>query len=151
MIKKRGQTAIEYLLLSGFIFVAITVGVAMLYNYGTDSVKEVSSAQLRKVCFDIATSAESVYYMGEPARRTIDASLPAGITNMEVEMNDPATGCTACTEIRFYLKKGSITEKIICSTNVNITTKIENKSISQGMKHIRLDAIGNVVLLNMTA
>ena len=152
MHEKRGQAATEYLILSGFIFVVITVGVALLYNYGTESMGDVATAQMKKICHDIASTAESVYYMGEPARRTIDANFPKGVKSMEIEMNDPASNCTDCTEIRFFVQKGRLLDQIICSTNVNITIlEIGNKSITPGLKRIRIDAIGNRVLLNMSA
>ena len=152
MVRKRGQAATEYLILSGFVFVAISVGVALLYNYGSESMRDVASAQMRKVCLDIASTAESVYYMGEPARRTIDANFPNGVKHMEIAINDPvASGCTDCTEIRFHVLRNDEVDKIICSTNVNITAYIDNRSISPGMKHMRLDAIQDYVLLNMTA
>ncbi|MBN1157683.1 hypothetical protein JXA85_08755 [Candidatus Woesearchaeota archaeon] len=151
MGRKRGQAATEYLILSGFVFVAISVGVAILYSYGTESMRDIASAQMSKICQDIASTSESVYYMGEPARRTIDASFPTGVKKMEVERNDPATGCTECTEIRFDLLKGKETEKVICSTNVNISVIIDNKSISPGLKHIRVDSRGDYVLLNMSS
>jgi len=148
---KRGQSAMEFLLLSGFIFVAITVGVGLLYSQGTKTMWDMASAQLRDVCLDIAESSEAVYYDGEPARRTLDVTFPKGIENLEIVVNDPSTGCEQCTEIRFYLKKGKDVEKIICSTMVNITTFIENRSFSPGLKHIQINAIQDFVFINMTS
>ena len=73
------------------------------------------------------------------------------ITNMTIIRNDPATGCTRCTELRFVLSSAEGPDSIICSTAIDIQANITTRSYSPGIKRIRVEAIQDFVFLNMTA
>jgi len=149
--RKKAQSSTEYIMLAAFVFFGMVVAVGLLYKYSASSYSEMTSTQIDKLCWDIIDTSESVYYMGVPARETIETIMPEGVTNITVFTNDPAsTGCTKCSELRFTLKDASGTKTIICSTNVNITGTFSSRSRTQGKKDIRIDAKKNHVLINMT-
>src|SRR3989344_5779549 len=84
MDKKRGQIGTEYLIVISFVtFVILSVlGIALLYSSQIkDSIK---FNQIEKFSGKVISSAESVFYSGEPARVTITGYLPEGIKTVQI-------------------------------------------------------------------
>jgi hypothetical protein len=82
--KKRGQISIEYLVIVSFItfFIIVILGIALLYSSQIrDSVR---MSQIEKFSKKIISSAETVFYAGEPSKSTINAYLPEGVTNIQI-------------------------------------------------------------------
>ncbi len=150
-MKKRGQAATEYIMIAGFVFFAIMVSVSVLYKEGSQSFDEIVVSQLRSICLKITDLAESTYYMGPPARQTVSVNFPSGVRNLTIERNDPAsTGCTRCTELRFYLGSGEKQVPVICSTPVDIRADINELYYSPGEKSFVLESYDTYVQLNVT-
>lgn len=82
MISKKSQISIEYIIVIGFVtFILITVlGLALVYS-GTikDRIKII---QVNNFANKILSSAETVYYYGEPSKATISVYLPDGVINL---------------------------------------------------------------------
>ena len=81
---KRGQISTEYLILIGFItFVIIGVlGVAFFY---TNAVKDdIRFKQIQQFSEKIISSAESVFYSGEPSKITVTSYLPEGVNSIQI-------------------------------------------------------------------
>ena len=80
-----GQIGTEYLIIISFVtFVVLSVlGIALLYSSQIqDTIK---FNQVDRFATKVTSSAESVFYSGDPARITITAYLPQGITQIRVQ------------------------------------------------------------------
>jgi len=110
MFKKRAQAAMEYLLVGALVTLVIIPTMYVFYAYSQTSNEEIKQSQLNKVGTDIVDIAEQVYYLGEPSKVTIDATMPSGIIGVEVWKN---------REVVFFLNDGS---EVSFKSKVNITT-----------------------------
>ena len=81
---ERGQISLEYLIVVGFVVFAVIIilGVSLFYTSGAQD--QIKLNQLYTFANKITTSAESVYYAGEPSKVTITAFLPDGVQNIQV-------------------------------------------------------------------
>ncbi len=78
-MKKRAQAAIEFLLIGSLITLIFLPTLYVFYAYSQTSNEEIGQSQLNKVGTDILDIAEKVYYLGEPSKVTIDATMPDGV------------------------------------------------------------------------
>ena len=88
MIKKnKAQVGMEYLMIVGFLtFVLITtLGVALYHNNNIRDM--ISSRQVETMANKIVSSAESVFYAGEPSKITIVIFIPESISEIEIQEN----------------------------------------------------------------
>src|SRR3989344_9100236 len=84
-LRKIAQIGTEYLIIISFVtFVVLSVlGIALLYSSQIqDTIK---FNQLEKFSSKVTSSAESVFYSGAPAKITITAYLPDGITQIRIQ------------------------------------------------------------------
>ena len=81
---KRGQISVEYLIVVGFVVFLVlgVLGVAFYYSSALrDSIK---FYQLKGYVDKTLSSAESVFFAGEPSKSTFTAYLPDGVNNVYV-------------------------------------------------------------------
>lgn len=131
---KKGQISVEYIIIVGFVvFLVIgTLGVAIFYASGAK--ESIKFNQLNSFANKIVSSAETVYYAGEPSQVTISAYLPDGIEGIEIQGKD----------IVFNVSTGSGLTRIAFSSDVAIEGTI---SITGGIKKIQLLATTDKVVL----
>lgn len=72
----KGQFAVEYLLVTGFLFMLLTPTLYILYNYSQQSQEQLSLARANEVGNAIIANAEKVYYYGKGSKLTIQATMP---------------------------------------------------------------------------
>ena len=156
-MRKKGQAAVEYLIITGFALAIILPLTYLIYNYSQQSYGEVAEAQVTTIGRQIVANAETMFYLGEPSRITLDSTMPAGVFNMSIYKNDPITKCVRCNELRFIVLKGSAFQEVVISSSVNITiapdirasigttgnetVEVFNRSMySEGLKRITIAA-----------
>ena len=111
---KKGQVSIEYLIIFGVAFM-MTLPLIVIYARQTTNVQaDVTRAQTFKVASKISDYAEQVYYMGEPAQRTLTISFPEGINNVIVQGN----------AIIFNITTSDLTYTVEQDTVANLTGSI---------------------------
>ena len=129
---EKAQVSFEYLIIIGFVTFALIVimGVAMFYG-GTirDSIR---FTQMSNCVNKIISSAEAVFYAGEPSRSTITCYLPESVKSIAV---DPSEGVNGAIIIVLGSSSGD-TKKAFYS-NVPITGTL---SSSPGLKKIKIEA-----------
>ena len=84
MEKKRGQIAVEYLVISA---VAVSIAVGGWYIVQDSLAKYNDQVQLDKLDTSIrqlVASAEEVAYLGEGAKKTVDVNMPERMNGMRV-------------------------------------------------------------------
>ena len=134
-MKKRGQASVEYMIIIGFVSFAVAgiAGVAFLYT--SDISQRIGFYQLEKFEQKIISSAEDVYYKGEPSKSTFVAYLPKGITKIQITSG----------ELVFSVSTKSGTNIISYSSNVPIQGSISSKD---GVKKIKVEAFDSYVMIS---
>ncbi|MDD5086151.1 MAG: hypothetical protein PHV16_00175 [Candidatus Nanoarchaeia archaeon] len=145
MLKKRGQAAVEYLLVGALLVLVILPTIYFFYSYSHSSQEEIKKGQITKVGNDLVDITEQVYYLGYPSKVTVESTMPEGIVGIEVWENN---------ELVFFLEDGS---QIPFQSNVNITSNRKCTGIcksnftsefySPGLKRIVIEAKQDYVLI----
>ena len=138
---KRGQISVEYLIVIGFVvFIVISIlGVAFFYASGIRD--RIKTNQLENFANKIISSAESVYFAGEPSKVTITAYLPAGVQAIEIVYDSGSEEYL----IIFDIETGSGISKIAYTSDVPLETGSSIISISEGVKRLQITAVENEV------
>ncbi len=84
MTEERGQISTEYLILVGFITFIIIGVVSLAFLYSTNINEKIKIDQLQNFFNKVISTAETVYYSGEPAQLSITAYLPKGVSSIEI-------------------------------------------------------------------
>ena len=137
MAKKRGQISTEYILLVGFIvfLVISTLGIAFIY---TAEIKdEINFDEVERFANKVTSSAESVFYAGEPSRITIVGYVPEGVTSIQI-LSD---------QIVFNISTISGRNSLSYVSNVPLQGTISN---TFGTKKLRIEAQQNQVTITET-
>jgi len=134
MQTKRGQLSTEYLVIVGFISFLV-IGLLAFSLFYTSSVQDsIRMSNLAQFASKVVVNAESVYYAGEPSRVVVIATLPTGVTSIQVLPN----------EIVFKIETGSGLSVISYSSNVPLQGSI---SSHYGVKRITLEAGESSVII----
>ena len=86
-MKKKAQTGIEYMIIVGFVtFAIISIFVLAIFYSGQirDSIK---LNYVENFAVQLISSAESVFFAGEPSKTTLRLYLPEGVQNIEINSN----------------------------------------------------------------
>lgn len=84
LIKRRGQISTEYLIIVGFVvFLVLSVlGIAFFYTSGIrDTVRH---AQVETFVEKLISSAETVFFAGEPSQKEFIGYLPSGVNSIQL-------------------------------------------------------------------
>lgn len=74
---RKAQFAVEYLLVTGFLFMLLIPSLFILYNYTAQSQEQLSLARANEVGNAMVANAEKVYYYGKGSKLTIQAAMPS--------------------------------------------------------------------------
>lgn len=138
---KRGQISVEYLIVIGFVvFIVISIlGVAFFYASGIRD--RIKANQLENFANKIISSAESVYFAGEPSKVTITAYLPAGVQAIEIAYDFGSEEYL----IIFDIETGSGLSRIAYTSDVPLMESDPSEqcdviSCSEGVKRLQIIA-----------
>ncbi|MFH1711595.1 MAG: hypothetical protein ABH840_04750 [Nanoarchaeota archaeon] len=86
-MRKKSQVGMEYMIIIGFVtFIVITtLGIALYYSSGIRD--RIMVIQMSNCAKEIISSAESVFYQGNPSKATILCYLPENINQIEIIEN----------------------------------------------------------------
>ena len=84
---KKGQISFEYVMLMGFIMVAIGVIMIAAFVYSNSVKDQVKSSQMTSCMNKIISTSESVFYAGAPSKSTIKCYLPDNIRQINISDN----------------------------------------------------------------
>ena len=74
-----GQVSVEYTLIICLIVIALTIAVAIAFTYANSAQYQIKLNQVDKIGKKIAETADSIYYLGQPSKSTIDLNVPDGV------------------------------------------------------------------------
>jgi len=132
---KKSQASTEYLLVIGFITLAIIVLLGIALSYSGAIRDSIRLHQLKTFSDKVLSTSESVFYAGEPSKATIDVFLPDGVKSIEIMENS----------LFFTVQTDTGLMKSAFSSKVPIIGSI---TISQGIKKVQILAQENSVLIS---
>ena len=86
-MRRKSQAGMEYLIIIGFVtFIVIALlGIALYYSSGIKD--RIRVIQISNCANDIISSAENVFYQGNPSKATILCYLPENVKQIEIIEN----------------------------------------------------------------
>jgi len=84
-MKKKGQVSMEYMLVVGFALLMVIPLFAIYGKHSQETNDQVNTHQAYNIARKIVDSAETVYYLGKPAKTTIKVYMPHNIENVTVQ------------------------------------------------------------------
>jgi len=85
--KKRAQSSMELLILMGFLTFVIIGIMGVGYFYSNTINDRIKSNEINNFAIKITSTAETVFYSGEPSKSTILAHLPENVKDIEIINN----------------------------------------------------------------
>ncbi len=138
MVDNKSQVSFEYLIIMGFIMFIIigTLGIALFYS---GSIKDqVKMTQLTNCGNKIVSTAESVFYAGQPSKATITCYLPENIKIITILEEG----------LYFEIGTSSGITKTIFSSNVPLGEGTNPLGSGGGLKKIELTAEESRVVIS---
>lgn len=129
MVKKRAQAGVEYMIIIGFVTMAI-LAILLLANTYSGLIKDrIKLNQLETFSIQLVNHAESVFFAGEPSITTISLYLPAGVQDITVNSDAiiTTTSTTTGNNIRSFSSRVPLQGTINAGEGIHTIT-IEAKS-----------------------
>lgn len=130
--KKRAQAAMEYLAIIAIALVLLIPLVYLFHMYTSEYSNTIVQSRIKSIGEDLVNTAETVYYMGYPARLTIQEEFPSGIKGMNITSD----WALSTNIISFYLWDG---QELAYFCGVNINATVSPEDYSAGLKNIVLE------------
>ncbi|MFH1072890.1 MAG: hypothetical protein V1743_05670 [Nanoarchaeota archaeon] len=83
----KGQISMEYLLIVGFTFLMLVPLIVIFFTSSNDLEESITQNQADKIASQVIDSADEVFFLGPPAKKTIKAFFPDDVTNVEFGEN----------------------------------------------------------------
>ncbi len=135
VVKKRGQISTEYLIIVGFITFLVVGVLAVALLYSSSLRDRIRFSHVTNYADTIISSAESVYYAGEPSRLVVKPYLPAGVRSISING----------TSILFTVTSSSGVNTMLYTSSVPLEGTLAS---SEGVKRITLVAQTDRVLVS---
>ncbi|MBU0958859.1 MAG: hypothetical protein KKB31_02825 [Nanoarchaeota archaeon] len=139
MLKKRGskgQVGVEYMIVIGFVTLAIMSVLALAYFYSDEIKGNIKLNQVESFASQLIGKAESVFFAGEPSKNTVELYLPENVESLEIR-ND---GILITTNIGLEKSVRLFKSKVPLSGTITPTL---------GLKKISLEAREGDVLVTV--
>lgn len=144
--KKRCQASFEYLVIIAIALIILIPMIYMFQRYTIQSADTIQQNKIRAIGEDMVNTAETVYYMGYPARLTIQEDFPGGITGLNL-----TTDWSQNVNIITFNISGRSEFAYYC--NVNINASFNESYYSPGLKNFLFEtknsSQGNFVQISM--
>lgn len=115
MVKKRGQVSLEYTLMVGFALI-ILMPLVVIHMTQEESIRDDSNLmQATNIVQTLTSNAESIHFIGEPSKTTIEVRMPQNVKDIEIEDN----------RILFEVMTGGGVVEVYKYTDVELTGSLE--------------------------
>ncbi|MFW6014318.1 MAG: hypothetical protein ACOCZQ_03060 [Nanoarchaeota archaeon] len=127
MAKKRGQASMEYLLIVGFALIML-MPLVVIHMTQEENIRDDSNLmQATNIVQTLISNAESIHFIGEPSKTTIEVRMPQNVQEVEIEEN----------RILFRVATGDGEVEVYRYTNVELTGSLDP---NQGLTRITIEA-----------
>lgn len=82
---KRGQAAMEYIVVIGFALLMAFPLVIIFFSQSQDMTDQLTMNQVREIGRKIVSTAEQVYYLGEPSQTILKVYMPSHVENVVID------------------------------------------------------------------
>jgi uncharacterized protein (UPF0333 family) len=134
----RGQVGVEYMIIVGFVTLAIITVVVLAYFYSANIKDMIRLNQVEGFASRLISSAESVFFKGEPSKATIKLYLPDGVDDITVTQG----GLIISTRVSSGINRRLFPSEV--PLNGSITTP-------EGLKKLVLEARVDDVLISQAS
>ena len=83
-MKKRAQIGVEYMIIVGFVTFAIMSVLVLAIFYSGQIKDSIKLNEVENFVAQLISSAESVFFAGEPSKTTVRLYLPEGVESLEI-------------------------------------------------------------------
>ncbi|MBU0666724.1 MAG: hypothetical protein ABIC91_00105 [Nanoarchaeota archaeon] len=128
----KGQVSMEFLLIMGIAFVMLIPTLILFLTQSQDMQEDVTSVQLNKLAEELVLASDTVYYLGEPSKKTIKVYMPKFVESINFTMN----------RMLFNVDSGHLKYTLLKVTAANITG---NLSSEPGVHIIEIVSEGDTV------
>ena len=128
----RAQSSMEYLMLLSFILGITIVLILLFQTYSQDTMDTIRMKQVDQLARKLIDSAEKVYYLGEPSKITVKATLPSNVKSVNIGNK----------EIFFVMSTSQGDNELVYVTNINVTGSLP---VNEGVYEIFVESKGNYV------
>jgi hypothetical protein len=135
-MKKRGQAAMEYLLVVALILLVFVPTTYIFLSNIQKSSDELSMTKLTRIGNDIVNTAYEVYYQGVPAKIPLKVDMPDGVSNISIinDWSKPAN------QLLITFRFNDRDEVLVFDSQVNINGSFPNGTFSKGNKNVLISA-----------
>ncbi|MEK6917708.1 MAG: hypothetical protein AABW51_02060 [Nanoarchaeota archaeon] len=84
MKEKRGQVGTEYMIIVGFVTIAITSILVLSLFYSNQIKDRLRANNIETFAVQLIDSAETVFFSGEPSKSTVRLYLPENVINVNI-------------------------------------------------------------------
>lgn len=85
---RKGQVAIEHLLIVGIAIFVLIPAVMLFYNYARGSNEDVVKNQIGRIGDQITNNADIAYMLGKDTRITLKVNIPEAVENIYVQQGE---------------------------------------------------------------
>jgi len=129
---KTGQVSMEYMIVVGFSLLMI-IPIIAIYGVERESIaNQVNTKQAHNIARQIVDSAETVYYLGEPAKTTLKVYMPNNVERATI----------GNYTVAFFVNLGKSITEVHSECLVNITGALSTRP---GIQFIEIAAYDYVV------
>lgn len=114
LMDMKAQVSMEYLAIFA-VATLISIPLVVIYAQQTNNLQaDLTSSEIVKISQEIVDAAEEVYYMGEPAQKTVEVNFPKGVKQVIVDEK----------EITFVVETSDLDFNRSLDTAANLTGSI---------------------------
>jgi hypothetical protein len=132
---KKSQVSMEYIIIIGFVSVVLIAILGIAFFYSGSIKDRIKITQVNNFANKVISSAESIYYYGEPSKTTVSVYLPEGVESIEILES----------QIVISTRLNSGLDKTSFSSDVPIEGTI---TTSSGVKRLVVYASQNKTIIN---
>ncbi len=138
----QGQVSMEYIMMVAVALLTIVPVVYIFYSYSKSSTNDIMFNRVTSIGRNIVYQSESIYYLGEPSRVTLEETMPEGVETLDILTSSEDN----IYELVFTLVNNNT---IVISSKVPIDGNFDNSSYSAGIKNILIESKGSYVNISI--
>ena len=135
MVNKKAQSSMEFLILMGFLTFVIMIIIGTGFHYSTTINDRIKSTETTNYANKITSTAEMVFYSGEPSKATISAHLPESVNDLQIIEDSVVINYTLTSGYNLIAYKSMVPMVEDPSNPLSTTSGIKSISITANETH----------------
>ncbi len=148
ILGRKGQAALEYLLIVAFAFAVILPGVFFFYNYTQNTQSQAKAAQVQAIGQDILFKAKKSYGLGKNTWLTVEVKIPESVKDIRIE----PTGSEKARELVIDYQTGRGVSEAVFFSDIDLKSGHSegklSKEVTPGIATFEILSKGSYVVVN---